>query len=76
MNIVEPPDKTTFENKSDLISISHFYIELYNNLWIESISLAFISGLNNNSGHLNKATLTLITVPSGKVYSLVNSGAV
>merc|ERR1740116_271100 len=60
-NMVVPPDNTVLVYKSRRISTSHFIIDSYANLWIPSLSLPIMFGLNNTSEHRNRSALTVIT---------------
>lgn len=64
-NIVDPPLKTTFENKSFLISTSDFIIDWWIISWSPGIYLPINNGLNKDYGHLKSWFPILTFWPSG-----------
>ena len=70
LNIVQPPAKTMFLNRSLLISISHLAIAENVCWWIPSSTgkKSKMEGLNINSGHLRHSSLIEMWWPVGSLY--------
>jgi len=66
-NMVDPPDNTTFIQRSFRMSTSHFMMELKTISWMPELSRPIRPGWNNASGHRNSSALMVMTCPSGKV---------
>merc|ERR1719361_1945158 len=68
MNIVVPPERTTFEYKSLRMSTSHFMIDWNEVSWIPLASFPMKLGWKRTSGQRNRSPPTVITFPSGNSY--------
>merc|ERR1711908_25972 len=65
LNIVVPPDRTTFAYKSFRMSTSHFMMDWKVVSWIPLASLPTKLGWNNTSGQRKRSLPTVIMLPSG-----------
>ena len=68
LNIVLPPAKTIFLNKSFLISLSHLIMQSWRYLWIPSSFFPNKRGLNISSGHWILSLFSSIVSPPGNAY--------
>merc|ERR1712159_52701 len=68
VNIVVPPESTTFAYRSFLISRSHFMIDWKVVSWIPLASLPMKDGWNNTSGQRKRSLPTVMMLPSGSSY--------
>merc|ERR1719191_1977577 len=68
LNIVVPPERTTFAYKSLRISTSHFMIDWKVVSWIPLASFPMKDGWKRTSGHRKRSLPTVMTLPSGSSY--------
>merc|ERR1712100_747022 len=68
VNIVVPPESTTFAYRSLRMSTSHFMMDWNVVSWMPLASLPMKDGWNNTSGQRNRSLPTVITLPSGSSY--------
>merc|ERR1719478_1458846 len=65
LNMVVPPERTTFEYKSLRMSTSHFMIDWKVVSWIPLASFPMKLGWKSTSGQRKRSLPTVITLPSG-----------
>merc|ERR1712157_151367 len=65
VNMVVPPERTTFAYKSLRMSTSHFMIDWNVVSWIPLASLPTKLGWNNTSGQRKRSLPTVMMLPSG-----------
>merc|ERR1711990_1138069 len=68
VNIVVPPESTTFAYRSFRISRSHFMIDWNVVSWMPLASLPMKDGWNNTSGQRKRSLPTVMMLPSGSSY--------
>merc|ERR1719379_797109 len=68
VNIVVPPDNTTFAYRSLRMSTSHFMMDWNVVSWMPADSLPMRFGWNSTSGHRNRSLPTVMMLPSGSSY--------
>merc|ERR1711959_452498 len=68
VNIVVPPESTTFAYRSLRISKSHFMMDWKVVSWMPLASLPMKDGWNNTSGQRKRSLPTVIMLPSGSSY--------
>merc|ERR550537_1043791 len=68
VNIVVPPERTTFAYKSFRMSTSPFIIDWNVVSWIPLASLPIKLGWNRTSGHRKRSLPTVMMFPSGSSY--------
>merc|ERR1719359_1338746 len=68
VNIVVPPESTTFAYRSLRISKSHFMMDWKVVSWMPLASLPMKDGWNNTSGQRKRSLPTVMMLPSGSSY--------
>merc|ERR1712019_205462 len=68
VNIVVPPDNTTFAYRSLRMSTSHFMMDWNVVSWIPLASLPMKLGWKSTSGHRKRSLPTVMMLPSGSSY--------
>merc|ERR1740130_1003663 len=68
LNMVVPPERTTFEYKSFRMSTSHFMMDWNVVSWMPLASLPMKLGWKSTSGQRKRSLPTVIMLPSGNSY--------
>merc|ERR1712190_371191 len=68
VNMVVPPERTTFAYRSLRISTSHFMMDWKVVSWMPLASLPTKLGWNNTSGQRKRSLPTVMMLPSGSSY--------